>query len=84
MRKYPQAFIQFACSAGDVVNDDVFIDHLLKNVDRENLSIADLFRDIRTDVHRQRRWQKKPFFMDGLTNSSLICLNPKATEFGEK
>lgn len=83
MEKYPHAYIQFACSANDTVKDDLFVESLLRNIDRENISICSLFQEIRDDVFRQRGYQKKPFYIDGLLDSDAICLNPKRIEIGK-
>ena len=83
MKRYPHVYIQFACSANDTVEDDLFVENLLRNVDRENISISSLFQEIRDDVFRQRAYQKKPFYIDGLLDSDVICLNPKRIEIGK-
>jgi hypothetical protein len=75
MRKHPGAFIQFACSANETADDDLFIKHLLRNIGRENVHVTKIFHDIREDISHQRHNRHEPFFQDGLEEVDLVCLN---------
>jgi hypothetical protein len=75
MRKHSGAFIQFACSANETTDDDLFIKHLLKNIGRENVHVTKVFQDIREDISQQRYSRQEPFFQDGLEKADLISLN---------
>jgi hypothetical protein len=75
MAKHSRAFIQFACSANETVDDDLFIKHLLRNIERENVPVTKIFQDIREDISHKRHSKQLPFFEDGLTTADLICLN---------
>lgn len=69
------AFIQFACSAGETVNDDLFIRHLLRNIAQENLPVTALFQQIADKVYSQRNDTQRPLSIDGLSNGRSIYLN---------
>lgn len=67
--------IQFSCAANKKTNDDLFNKHLLRNIDRGNVSIDKLFQNIGENVYRQRRRQLRPYFTSGLAEDEPIYLN---------
>ena len=68
-------FIQFSCPPNETTRDDVFNKHLLRNIDRANVSIDQIFQNIVENVYRQRRGQLRPYSTSGLSGDEPIYLN---------
>ncbi|CAF1252184.1 unnamed protein product [Adineta ricciae] len=74
-------FIQFACGAGKIVSDNrkknqenLFAEHLLNNIDREDVPIIDVFQNIAENVSQESKGKQRPFFMNGLQQYDQVCL----------
>ena len=80
MTRDSRAFVQFACSANETADDDLFFKHLLRNIDRKNVPIPKLFNDIAEDVYYQRRRKQRPFYQNGLSNGNSVYLNQEKLE----
>ncbi|CAF1252410.1 unnamed protein product [Adineta ricciae] len=80
-------FIQFACGAGKIVSnnrkknqDNLFAEHLLKNIDREDVPIIDMFQEITENVTQESRGKQQPFSMNGLHQYDQVCLYTMSDE----
>jgi hypothetical protein len=74
MEKSDVIFIQFSSAANEVADDDLFSQFLLKNIDRENVCVTDIFRRIADDVCLER-YDRRPSCMNGLSKDEHVCLN---------
>lgn len=74
MKSLAHTFVQFACSAKETVDDDLFFKHLLRNLNRENVPISTVFQDIAEDVYDERGSEQK-LYQDGLSNVNSVYLN---------
>jgi hypothetical protein len=70
-----KVFIQFSCAANETTDDDLFNKHLLRNIDRANVHITDVFSDIVKDAYHQRRRQLQPYSTSRLPEDKSIYLN---------
>jgi hypothetical protein len=69
------AFIQFSCAADETANDDLFIEHLLKNIADKNVTVTSMFQRMADNVFLERHRRHHLFHMNGLSNDEHICLN---------
>lgn len=70
-----KVFIQFSYAANETTNDDLFNKHLLRNIDRANVHISNVFRDIAEDVYRKRRRQLETYSTSTLPENQPVYLN---------
>ncbi|CAF3536292.1 unnamed protein product [Rotaria socialis] len=78
----PGSFIQFACVANQTVDDSgerdrncLFTKHLLDNIGRKNVDVADIFLDISKNVYHESNRSQKPLSMNGLDRYGRVFLN---------
>ncbi|CAM4930550.1 unnamed protein product [Rotaria socialis] len=78
----PGSFIQFACDANQTVDDSgerdrncLFTKHLLDNIGRKNVDVADIFLDISKNVYHESNRSQKPLSMNGLDRYGRVFLN---------
>ena len=60
----------------------LFNKHLLRNIERTNLPLANVFHDIANDVYHQRRQQLKPYSISTLPDDEPVYLNKLITAKG--
>ena len=78
----PGSFIQFACGtnqtadgSGEGDRNCLFTKHLLDNIARKNVDVADVFLDISNNVYRDSNHAQKPTSMNGLDRYGRVFLN---------
>ena len=52
----------------------MFAEHLLNNIDREDVPIIDVFQNIAENVSKDSRGKQQPFSMNGLHQYDQVCL----------
>ncbi|CAF1105336.1 unnamed protein product [Adineta ricciae] len=75
LTKIDGLFIQCACGTNESTRNNLFTKHLLNNVQEENVSIRDLFRQITKDVEKESNNKQRPLVLNGLRRHDDICLN---------
>lgn len=74
MTTLKRTLIQFSCAANKTTNDDLFAKYLLATID-QHINITDLFQYVSDRVSLERRQEKHPLFLDGLTKYGDVYLN---------
>jgi len=68
-------FIQYPCAVDDTTKDDLFMIHLLRDIDRKNIDISEIFDEISEDVFNKRHQQSRPHSVNQLSARDIIFLN---------
>lgn len=82
IRPRPGMFMQFACAVnemisivGDTGRNCLFAKHLLRNITKKNVDIAEVFRHISDDVYEESKHKQKPLSVNGLNEFNKVYLN---------
>jgi len=68
-------FIQYSCPVNKITDDNLFTRFLLQNIDKKNVPIAEVFRDIVDETFNERNHRLKPYSASSLPPDEPVFLN---------